>query len=58
MFLFFLILGTFVFSAGFSVAAGPTVVDDGTRIKTATTWKKSESPYLVQGTVTVEAPLT
>jgi pimeloyl-ACP methyl ester carboxylesterase len=58
LFLSFLVLGTFAFSADFAFAAGSTDISDGTSINTATTWKKSESPYLIKGTVNIRAELT
>ncbi|MDD3487638.1 MAG: right-handed parallel beta-helix repeat-containing protein [Candidatus Moranbacteria bacterium] len=55
--LFFLLFfgGFFFASVSFSRAEGPTTVPDGTHVKEATTWKKSESPYLIQGSVAFDS---
>ncbi|MFH0929688.1 MAG: hypothetical protein V1814_00355, partial [Candidatus Moraniibacteriota bacterium] len=55
MFLFFLVLGTFAFSADFSCAAGPTY--PGTTISTPTTWTKENSPYILRYKLTVNKKL-
>jgi pimeloyl-ACP methyl ester carboxylesterase len=57
LFLFFLALGTFAFSAGFSHAAGPTDVFLMT-ITEPTTWTKENSPYILRYKLTVKAKLT
>jgi pimeloyl-ACP methyl ester carboxylesterase len=52
----FIAAGTFVFSARFSRAAGPTYV--GTTISEPTTWTKENSPYILKYKLLVNAKLT
>lgn len=56
LFLFFLVVGIFAFSADFSFAAGPTDVYL-TTITEPTTWTKANSPYILHYKLTVKAKL-
>jgi len=56
LFLFFLVAGTFVFSADFAFASGPTDVYL-TTITEPTTWTKKNSPYILHYKLTVKKKL-